>query len=446
MTKLKTIFVCSACRYESPRWTWQCSNCKKWNTLVEDVQDINIDNNIIIKDYKVHTLWWRFSSTSDFKRITTGIDEFDRVLGWGFVSDSIVLFTWNPWIWKSTLTMQVCWMLSRQWIDVLYISWEESISQIENRWKRLFKDKLPSIKLVNLSDLDTILDIIEKEKPWFVVIDSVNILSMQWVSWTAGSITQIKATTEAIMHFIKKQWIPILLIGQVTKDWEMAWPQALAHLVDAVIHFEWDRYTSLRILRWTKNRFWTTSEIWIFEMEELWLVEVKNPSEILLANRSEDRSWTSITVTVEWTRPFLIEIQSLLSYTNFTYPKRVANGIDANRLNILLAVLQKYMNIKMTEFDVFVNAVWWFKLSEPAIDLAICSSIISSKFNRSLPVKTLYLWEIWLSWEIRQISFLDKRLQEAEKLGFENVIMWYSKKIPKTKLNIKIIKSITELS
>ena len=446
MTKLKTVYICSSCSYQSPRWSGQCFDCNKWNTFVEDVVDDEVLKETTFRASSLDpTCLWSDKIEWEWDRLTTWISEFDRVLGWGFVKDSLVLLTWNPWIWKSTLILQACWAVARDKKKVLYISWEESVSQISLRATRLFWKDLPWIDVLNNTDVDSIISTIEKHNPDFVVIDSINVMSIKWVNWISWSISQIKACTEVLMQFFKKKSIPLLLIGQVTKDWEMAWPQLLAHLVDVVLSFEWERHSNFRMLRGNKNRFWPTSEVWIFEMDNNGLNEVTNPSEVFLEWRWKNADGSCISVTVEWTRPLLVEIQALTTYTNFTYPKRVTSWVDLSRLNILIAVLQKHCWIKLDQMDVFVNAVGWFRLNEPALDLAILSAIISSKNKKVIPEKSIYFGEVWLSWEVRSVPFLEKRLKEIEKLWFEKVYIPKIKKLPKTKLEVVQVENVKEI-
>ena len=455
MAKLKSIFICAKCNENFPRWSWQCPSCNSWNSLHEDVIDVKAEKKSEkLKDAKtakasakVSKLW--DEDFENYKRIKSWIWEFDRVLGWGFVWDSITLLTWDPWVWKSTLVLQASWEIANSWKKVLYISWEESLWQVSNRAKRIFLSKsgewkIPNIDFISTSDIDEIFWIISQNLPEFVVIDSINTMQSDYANWSAWWISQIKACSELIMHFFKKIWIPVLLIWHVTKWWEMAWPQALAHLVDVVLHFEWERYNSLKMLRWIKNRFWATSEIWIFEMEWEWLKEVKNPSEIFLNWKSENSEWSAISVTLEWTRPFISELQALVNITNFPYPKRIASWIELNRLNIQIAILSKHCNLKLDNTDVFVSTVWGFKLNEPAADLAICAAIISSKNKKPVPEKTAFLWEVSLSWEVRNVSHLEKRIKELEKLWFEILVC---AKIPeKIKKNLKSKINLIELN
>lgn len=447
MVKLKNVFVCSKCWYQSSRWTGQCFNCKEWNTFIEDVVDEKEQEAVLkkISEINVFRLWDDKIDSFKDNRLKTWIWEFDIVLWWWFVKDSIVLLIWDPWIWKSTLVLQLAGNLSNQWANVLYISWEESISQLSSRAKRIFFWKLPAINLANSNDIDSIISLVERSKPNFVIIDSINIMNLSWISWTSWSVSQIKACVEILMHYFKKAWIPLLIIGQVTKDWEMAGPQVLAHLVDVVLFFEWEKYHQFRMLRSLKNRFWASNEVWVFAMENEWLIEVSNPSQMFLEWRMQNAIWSTVTVTMEWTRPFLVEVQSLTSFTNFSYPKRVTSGIDVNRLNIILAILEKYWNIKFDQLDVFMSAVWWFRLTEPAIDLALCVSLISSRNKKSLDSQSIYFGEVWLSWEIRNVSFIDRRIKEAEKLWFKTIYCPKISKKIKTSSKIVEIKEIWEI-
>lgn len=446
MVKLKSIYICSKCSEKSPRWAGQCSFCKEWNCLIEDVIDEKAELKKEIKLAKnlseLAKLW---DNIEEKNRIKSWIWEFDRVL-WGWIVwDSLVLLTWDPWVWKSTLTLQVSWNIANSWKNVIYFSWEESVSQVWNRAKRIFK-KLPEINFVNTTDVDEIIWIVEKYNPDFVVVDSVNTLHTDWINWTAGSVSQIKACSEMLMQFFKRIWRPLLLIWHVTKWWELAWPQVLAHLVDTVLYLEWEKYNHFKMLRWVKNRFWATSEVWVFEMEWEWLIEVKNPSSIFLEWRAQNMEWSAITVTLEWTRPFVVEIQALASWTNFPYPKRVASWVDLNRLNIINAIIAKHCGIKLEQVDIFLNTIWWFKLWEPAVDLAISASIISSKNKKAIPSNMAFIWELWLSWEIRNVSHLEKRIKELEKLWFEKVVLPKQKKKIKSNLQLLEISSINQIT
>jgi DNA repair protein RadA/Sms len=353
-------------------------------------------------------------------RLITGIGELDRVLGGGFVHDAVVLMVGAPGIGKSTLTLQACEQMAKLGRKVLYFSGEESIGQISSRAHRLGL-KAP-IALVNQNHLESVLATIEAEKPGFVVVDSVQVMATEMLDSQAGSISQIRAVTENLMQVAKRQGIPMLLIGHVTKEGELAGPQVLTHLVDTVLYLEGDRFHQFRLLRTTKNRFGSVDEVGVFSMDERGLQEVKNPSELFLEGRAKEPIGSVIVPIIEGTRTFLVEVQALTSYTNFGYPKRTADGFDINRLNIIIAVLNRYANLKLDSSDVYINVVGGLKLEEPAVDLAVAMAIVSSKFQKPLPADMVIMGEVGLSGEVRMISQLDKRVKEGEKLGFKKVL------------------------
>jgi len=416
--KLKQIYVCSACQHQSPKWAGQCFSCNKWNTYAEDV--INVGNKertykaIAIKP-KIHLS----DLPETAKRITTGIGELDRVLGGGLVSDSLVLLVGDPGIGKSTLTIQTCDRLAGLGRSVLYFSGEESVGQIATRAKRL-NLKNP-ISIVNTNSLEAILATIEEERPSFIVVDSVQVMSSENLDSHAGSIPQIRHTAEQLMQVAKQKGIPILLIGHVNKEGQLAGPQVLTHLVDTVLYLEGDNFQQFRLLRSTKNRYGAVDEVGVFLMEEKGLTEVKNPSAAFLDGRAENPIGSVIVPVLEGTRTFLIEVQALTSYTQFGYPKRTASGFDLNRLNIIIAVLERYANLKLDSSDVYVNVVGGLKLKEPAADLAIAMAIASSKLKKPLPSTLAAMGEMGLSGEIRKVTQAEKREKEAKKMGFKVV-------------------------
>lgn len=416
--KLKTIYICSKCGVESSKWAGQCQKCNSWNTLVEDVvnigkkeksiQHIAIKPNIHLSDIKLKE-----------NRIKTGIGELDRVLGNGFMEDSVVLLVGDPGIGKSTLTVQTCDKIAGM-RSVLYFSGEESVQQISSRAKRL---KLQNpISIVNTNSLESILATIEAEKPGFVVVDSVQVMGSEDIASQAGSISQIRYVAEQLMQVAKSQKIPVLLIGHVNKDGQLAGPQVLTHLVDTVLYLEGDRHHQFRLLRSTKNRFGAIDEVGVFNMEEKGLTEVKNPSAIFLEGRAENPIGSVIVPVLEGTRTFLVEVQALTSYTQFGYPKRTASGFDINRLNIIIAALNRYAKLKLDSSDVFVNVVGGLKLTEPAADLAVAMAIASSKLQKPLPPDLAVMGEVGLSGEVRMVSQSKKRIKEADKLGFKNIL------------------------
>ncbi len=417
--KLKTVYVCSACGTESPRWNGQCLKCNQWNTLVEDVVDMSPTKQII-RQFKPITPSVTVTDVKfEEKRLKTGIGEWDRVLGGGFMHDAVVLLVGDPGIGKSTLTLQVCGAMAKIGRKVIYFSGEESVEQIASRAARL-KLKNP-IAVVNQNSLEAILSTIEAEKPGFVVVDSVQVMQSEGMESQAGSISQVRHTAEELMMVAKSQKIPILLIGHVNKDGQLAGPQVLTHLVDTVLYLEGDRFHQFRLLRATKNRFGAIDEVGVFAMEENGMKEVANPSALFLEGRAEKPIGSVIVPVLEGTRAFLVEVQALTSYTNFGYPKRTANGFDLNRLNIIIAVLNRYANMKLDSSDVFVNVVGGLKLNEPAADLAVAMAIASSKLQKPLPADLAVMGELGLSGEVRMVSQMEKRLKEAEKLGFKKL-------------------------
>ncbi len=417
--KLKTIYLCTKCGAESPKWGGQCLGCGSWNTIVEDVVNIGKKEKAISSVALKPTITIKHRSAKN-QRLHTQISEFDRVVGGGFTSDSVVLLAGDPGIGKSTLTLQICDRMAGIGQKVLYFSGEESVDQISDRANRL-KAKNP-ISVLNLNSLESILATIEAEKPGFVVVDSVQVMASEELASQAGSISQVRYVTEQLMQVSKSQNIPILLIGHVNKEGNLAGPQVLTHLVDTVLFLEGDRFHQFRLLRTTKNRFGAVDEVGVFAMEEKGLIEVKNPSALFLEGRAENPIGSVIVPVLEGTRTFLVEVQTLTSYTHFGYPKRTASGVDLNRLNIILAVLERYAKIKLDNTDVFVNVVGGLKLSEPAIDLAVAMAVASSKTKKPLPPDLVVMGEIGLSGEVRNVTQMEKRLKEAEKLGFKQIL------------------------
>jgi len=418
--KLKTIYICTKCNSKAPKWNGQCLQCGAWNSLVEDVEDMDPKKQSLKLAKPVAPTVTISGMQVKKQRLITKISEFDRVLGGGFMTDSLVLLVGDPGIGKSTLTLQICEKMAEIGRKVLYISGEESVEQISDRARRL-KAKNP-INLLNLNDLEAILATLEAEKPGFVVIDSVQVMTSGDIASQAGSISQIRYVTEQLMQVAKGKNIPILLIGHVNKDGNLAGPQVLSHLVDTVLFLEGDNFHQFRLLRATKNRFGAVDEVGVFSMTENGLEEVLNPSALFLEGRAESPIGSVIVPVLEGTRTFLVEVQALTSYTHFGYPKRTASGIDLNRLNIILAVLERYAKIKLDSSDVFVNVVGGLKLSEPAADLAIAMAVASSKLQKPIPSDLVIMGEIGLSGEVRNISQTDKRIKEAKKLGFNKIL------------------------
>ena len=430
MAKAKnTAFFCKECGYESAKWFGQCPACKEWNTFVEEpvskpksAKGIAGTSQRAAASSAPVPVEINSVSFEENDRTSTGIAELDRVLGGGIVSGSLVLVGGDPGIGKSTLLLQMCYNLSAAGKDVLYISGEESLKQIKLRADRIGQCS-GTLKLLCETSLDSIEDILTRNKPEIVIIDSIQTMYKEDVAAAPGSVSQVRETTSILMQLAKGLNITIFIVGHVTKEGTVAGPRMLEHMVDTVLYFEGDRYASYRILRGVKNRFGSTNEIGVFEMREQGLVEVKNPSQVMLNGRPTDASGSVVVCSLEGTRPILIEIQALITRTNFGLPRRTAVGIDYNRVNLLMAVLEKRVGLSLGECDAYVNLAGGMKLGEPAIDLGIVAAIISSYKNRVIDEETLIFGEVGLSGEVRGVSQAQQRVKEAEKMGFTTCIM-----------------------
>ncbi len=422
--KLKNIYICEQCGYESPKWVGRCPDCNAWNSFQEDVVEKTPSNKVEGKVLSPSPL---IHEGNVEMRIDTGIEELNRVLGGGLVKGSMILLSGEPGIGKSTLTLQICSQIAKKKLKVLYVSGEESQHQIASRAKRLGMKE--NVDFLGETQFEHILATVEKVKPECVIIDSIQVMYSSEVGSLAGSINQVRHCTEKMMEFAKRTATPVILIGHVTKDGNLAGPRVLEHLVDTVLFLEGERYQNLRLLRSMKNRFGPTHEVGIFEMNELGLQEVANPSELFLDGRKKDSFGSAITATIEGTRPLLLEVQALTNLTAFGYPKRAGSGFDNNRLQLLIAVIQKHLKLNLSSQDVYVNIVGGFRLGEPAADLAVVMAIISSLTQKPLASGSIYIGEVGLSGELRSVSELPKRIREAEKLGFTKI---YVPKIKKT--------------
>lgn len=420
----KTVYFCQECGYESAKWMGQCPACKAWNTFVEETVSSKKSSSGSIKttQKKTEPVVLKDISLSSDERQSCEIGELDRVLGGGIVPGSLVLVGGDPGIGKSTLLLQVCRNLSSQGISVLYISGEESLRQIKLRADRLgtFNDKL---KLLCETNLENIREIIERTKPDVAVVDSIQTMFHEDISSAPGSVSQVRESTNVLMQIAKGMGVSIFIVGHVTKEGNVAGPRVLEHMVDTVLYFEGDRHASYRILRAVKNRFGSTNEIGVFEMQNSGLEEVKNPSEFLLNGRPENASGSVVACSMEGTRPILVEIQALVCQSNFGIPRRTAVGTDFNRVNLLMAVLEKKAGVHLAASDAYVNIAGGMKMTEPAIDLGICLAIISSAKEIVIPDSVMAFGEIGLSGEVRAVSMAGQRVQEAKKLGFETVIL-----------------------
>ncbi len=416
------VFFCKECGYESPKWLGQCPGCREWNSFVEEPV-VKKGKSIVKKSLSVsEPAKLKDISLNSDDRVETGIEELDRVLGGGIVPGSLILVGGDPGIGKSTLLLQVCQKLSSQNQKVLYVSGEESLKQIKLRAIRIgeFGDNLNLLCETNLEQIE---EVIKTQLPDIVIIDSIQTMYKEDVTSAPGSVTQVRESTNTFMQLAKGMSISIFIVGHVTKEGVVAGPRVLEHMVDTVLYFEGDRHASYRILRGVKNRFGSTNEIGVFEMRESGLQEVKNPSEYMLSGRPEHASGSIIACSIEGTRPILIEIQALVCKTNFGLPRRTSAGTDYNRVNLLMAVLEKRMGMQLGECDAYVNIAGGIKINEPALDLGIIMAIVSSYKDRIIDSKTIVFGEVGLSGEVRAVSMAEQRIQEAVKLGFTECIM-----------------------
>jgi DNA repair protein RadA/Sms len=422
-TKVKTKYVCQNCGYTTPKWKGKCPDCVEWNTLVEEV--INTDKRTFSKTASLLKQSADLELISDIKqsnstRFKTGITELDRVLGGGVVNGSVVLIGGDPGIGKSTLMLQIANRLDER--KILYVSGEESGIQIKLRCERL-NYNLKNFYVLSETSLDIINAVIEKEKPDIIVIDSIQTIYHPEIESAPGTISQLRESTALLIKISKSLNVPIFLVGHITKDGTIAGPKVLEHMVDVVLQFEGEKTHFYRILRGIKNRFGSTNEIGIFEMTEKGLKEVLNPSEVFLSQRNYGSSGCVISASLEGTRPILIEVQALVTSTSYGIPQRTSMGFDYKKLNILIAVLEKKLGLSLSKSDIFLNIAGGVKIDEPAIDLAVGISIYSSFKDIPIDSETVMLGEIGLSGEIRTISYIDKRIKEATKLGFKKIII-----------------------
>ncbi|MGN0432817.1 MAG: DNA repair protein RadA [Lachnospiraceae bacterium] len=423
--KKTTTFFCQNCGYESPKWMGQCPGCREWNSFVEElVSTASLKKNGGSAEGTMHREPAVLSEIEmkEEDRILTGIRELDRVLGGGIVAGSLTLVGGDPGIGKSTLLLQMCRFLALDGHKVLYISGEESLKQIKMRAERIgtFNDNL---LLLCETNLDMIEDTIRKHKPETVIIDSIQTMYNENVSAAPGSVSQVRESTGVLLQLAKGLGVSVFIVGHVTKEGTVAGPRVLEHMVDTVLYFEGDRHASYRILRGVKNRFGSTNEIGVFEMKEEGLVEVENPSEFMLSGRPKDACGCVVACSVEGTRPLMIEIQALVCHSNFGIPRRQTTGTDFNRVNLLMAVLEKRLGLQLGNCDAYVNIAGGMKITEPAVDLGMAMAIVSSFKNRPIDEKTVAFGEVGLSGEVRAVSMAEKRVQEAKKLGFTTCIL-----------------------
>ena len=425
MAKLKQVYICQECGYESGKWMGKCPNCNEWGSLVEEVVEakkptltasssrgIASSSPVKLRDVKVE----------NETRTTTGMKELDRVLGGGIVKGSLILVGGDPGIGKSTLLLQICEEIGNQNRQVLYISGEESVAQIKMRGERL-NVHTENLNLLAETNMSFIEAQIKTTKPDLVILDSIQTVYCDDITSAPGSVSQVREATHKLMNLGKGYGITIMIVGHVTKEGALAGPRVLEHMVDTVLYFEGERHASFRILRAVKNRFGSTNEIGVFEMQDVGLKEVLNPSEVMLAGRPMDVAGSLVSCSLEGTRPMLIEVQALASFTSFGMPRRTATGIDYNRVVILIAVLEKRAGLDMGNYDVYVNLAGGMRINEPSLDLAAALAIASSFRNTSIDPYTVVFGEVGLTGEIRGVAMAEKRVVEAAKLGFKTCIM-----------------------
>jgi len=424
MGKIKSKFVCQQCGYESIRYIGKCPNCNSWGSFTEEIESDLVpktEHAEIFQNDTKPTLITDIKVNDEF-RTSTKISEFDRVLGGGFVQGSLVLLAGDPGIGKSTLVLQTSGKLCAQGKKVLYASAEESASQIKSRAERL-NIKTDSLYVYSQTNIECIKSQISELKPEFLIIDSVQAVFTNTITSSAGSISQIRECCNILMHIAKCENITVIVIGHVTKEGNIAGPKMLEHMVDVVVQFEGDKYKSYRILRAIKNRFGTTSEVGLFDMKDSGLVEITNSGDIFLDINHENATGSVVIVTNEGTRPILVEIQALVGSTSYPAPRRVTNGVDINRVLQILAVLEKRVGLNFSKQDVYVNVIGGIDIKEPAADLGIAVAIVSCFTDKLVDNKTVIIGEIGLSGDIRSVNNIEKRLIEAQKLGFKTAII-----------------------
>ena len=419
MAKNKTVFICSECGFESPKWYGKCPGCGEWNTLNEEISSSTSTKSSVSSSAKVMSL---DEITEDVeKRISTGIKEFDRVLGGGIVKGSLVLISGDPGIGKSTILLQVCEYLGKS-KKILYVSGEESANQIKMRANRLGVTT-DSLYILPQTDAGIIVEAIKTEKPDIVIIDSIQTMVCEEISSSAGSVTQVRECTNMFMHTAKGLGIPIFIVGHVNKDGAIAGPKVLEHIVDTVLYFEGEKNYSYRMLRGAKNRFGSTNEIGVFEMTGEGLKEVLNPSLMMISGRPKNTSGTCVACVMEGSRPMLAEVQGLVCATGFGTPRRMSTGFDYNRMSMLLAVLEKRAGYFFNNMDAYINVVGGLKLDEPAADLTVALALVSSLKDKVVGNNVLAFGEVGLAGEIRAVNHCEQRVSEAYRLGFERCII-----------------------
>ncbi len=426
MAKSRSVYECSACGYESSKWNGKCPSCGAWNTFQEAESKLSSQASSSYASREIRDLSDSILELEDIGadsdvRYDTGIGELNRVLGGGLVKGSLVLLGGEPGIGKSTILLQICQYLGEEH-SILYVSGEESARQIKLRAQRLGVDT-ENLYLLTSTDAESVAETIASASPDIAIIDSIQTMNISRITSSPGSLTQVRECSNLFMHTAKRQEIPIILVGHVNKDGAIAGPKVMEHIVDAVLYFEGERHQSYRLLRAVKNRFGSTNEIGVFEMLDKGLSEVENPSQMLLSGRPHNVSGTCVACVMEGTRPILAEVQSLAAKTSYAAPRRMATGFDFNRLNILIAVLEKRLGIYMGTLDVYLNIIGGFRLDEPAADLPVAMALYSGVMDKPIDEMLIAFGEIGLGGEIRSVSHLSQRIKEAERMGFKKVVI-----------------------
>ncbi len=438
MSKVKSKFVCQVCGYESVRWLGRCPNCQSWNSFIEIVEDKGkVDKRVNKEELEVY----RLDQILNYEpvRLKTGLTGFDYIIGGGIVEGSVTLLAGEPGIGKSTLLLQLAISLSKESSRVLYISAEESLSQVGLRLKRLTsKDRL-DIDFVSERDIENILPELEKFNYSLIIVDSIQTIYSSEFPTSPGNVVQVRECTSKLVDFAKKNNVAVILVGHVTKEGDIAGTKILEHLVDVVLYLEGERYHDLRVLRVVKNRFGPTNDFILYEMKESGLFEVEDISAKMIENRNINVAGSIIVPVMEGTKPLLIELQALVSKTNTSYPRRIASGVDFNKLVLLLAILEKKLRTNFTDKDVFVNVVGGIKINEPAVDLGLAFALLSALMDKPFPSDMIAVGEIGLGGEVRTVPHIERRLKEERKFGFIKALIPKDKKIKLNEYNMNIL-------
>lgn len=446
MAKIKSVYICSECGYESPKWYGKCPSCGEWNTMNEELVDKSssaVQKKKTITPYQspvsIDTI-----DTEDEQRYYTGLSELDRVLGGGIVKGSLVLLGGDPGIGKSTILLQICEKLGES-LNILYVSGEESKRQLKLRAQRLNVNN-SNISIMTETDIEIVAEQIKAIRPDIVMIDSIQTMNLTAINSSPGSVTQVRECTNLLMHTAKGLDIPIIVVGHVNKEGSIAGPKVLEHIVDAVLYFEGDKQMSYRILRAVKNRYGSTNEIGVFQMTDTGLSEVENPSLMLLSGRPVNVSGSCVACTIEGTRPILAEVQALVTTSGYGNPRRMSTGYDYNRLSLIIAVLEKRAGFYFSNSDTYVNVVGGLRLDEPAVDLSVAMSLISSLKDFPLPENAIAFGEMGLGGEIRSVANAQARVNEAARMGFTKIILPYHnlKNVSSNKATLYGVKNIRE--